>query len=183
MSEVQSTESVRYLPAVGFPGYRVGDDGSVWTCHRWRNFHSGEWRRLTPISAGENPHMKVTLKKGKGRVQKYVHVLVLEAFVGPRPEGMQACHDPDWNPGNNRLSNLRWGTQSDNTQDCLRHGRHFTPFARLPSASKSQQEEIRRRAAGGQSTRTIARSMHLGKSTVWSVIARQGVYKETLNVM
>lgn len=30
MSDVQST--VTYRPINGFPGYRVGDDGSVWSC-------------------------------------------------------------------------------------------------------------------------------------------------------
>ena len=46
-----------------------------------------------------------------------VHVLVLEAFVGPRPEGMWALHGPlryaDGTP-DNRLSNLEWGTPSKN---------------------------------------------------------------------
>ena len=48
-------------------------------------------------------------------------VLVLEAFVGPRPPGMHACHN-DGNPGNNHLENLRWDTQSGNFKDKMRHG-------------------------------------------------------------
>lgn len=54
----------------------------------------------------------------------YVHRLVLEAFVGPCPPGMEACH---WNgiPGDNRLHNLRWDTPSANNADILRLGRHY----------------------------------------------------------
>jgi hypothetical protein len=48
--------------------------------------------------------------------------MVLEAFVGPRPEGMQACHFPDRSTRNNRLENLRWDTGSENTIDKIRHG-------------------------------------------------------------
>ena len=50
-----------------------------------------------------------------------VSVLVLEAFVGVRPEGHEARHlngikDDD------RLANLAWGTHSENYQDRVRHG-------------------------------------------------------------
>lgn len=41
---------------------------------------------------------------------------VLEAFVGPCPDGMECCHRDD-DPTNNILSNLRWDTQSGNAAD------------------------------------------------------------------
>ncbi|CAN5951037.1 unnamed protein product [Sphagnum jensenii] len=50
-----------------------------------------------------------------------VHSLVLETFVGPRPEGMEACHFPDSDPSNNKLQNLRWDTHSENVRDRFRH--------------------------------------------------------------
>lgn len=51
----------------------------------------------------------------------YAHTLVLAAFVGPRPAGMDARH-LDGNPGNNRLDNLAYGTRAENMQDKRRHG-------------------------------------------------------------
>jgi hypothetical protein len=52
-----------------------------------------------------------------------VHTIVLEAFVGPRPDGLVARHGPlkyeDGTP-DNRLSNLEWGTPSENAMDRLR---------------------------------------------------------------
>jgi hypothetical protein len=50
------------------------------------------------------------------------HKLVLWAFVGPRPDGMEACHN-DGNRQNNCLSNLRWDTQAANNRDKIAHGR------------------------------------------------------------
>lgn len=53
-----------------------------------------------------------------------VSQLVLKAFVGPRPRGMEGCHN-DGNASNNYLSNLRWDTHHENMRDVERHGRNF----------------------------------------------------------
>lgn len=52
-----------------------------------------------------------------------VHVLVLEAFEGACPPGHEALHDND-DPTDNRLTNLRWGTRSENLLDRVRNGLH-----------------------------------------------------------
>lgn len=66
-------------------------------------------------------HVGVKLRQGGQVKSRYVHQLVLEAFVGPRPEGLEACH---WNDvsDDNRLDNLRWATKSANRYDCVRNG-------------------------------------------------------------
>tara|TARA_R110000822_G_scaffold105842_1_gene233780 strand:+ start:206 stop:688 length:483 start_codon:yes stop_codon:yes gene_type:complete len=51
----------------------------------------------------------------------YPHKLVMEAFVGKRPVGMECCH-ADGDPWNNNLSNLRWDTRINNSQDKFKHG-------------------------------------------------------------
>jgi hypothetical protein len=56
-----------------------------------------------------------------GRRDCQVHVLILEAFIGPRPTGMQ-CRHLDGNPSNNKLSNLKWGTPKQNAEDRIKHG-------------------------------------------------------------
>lgn len=52
----------------------------------------------------------------------YVHDMVLAAFVGPKPAGLEVCH---WNGirGDNRLDNLRYDTRKANAQDRERHKR------------------------------------------------------------
>lgn len=52
-----------------------------------------------------------------------VHLLVLEAFVGPCPPGLEGCHT-NGDGLDNKLTNLRWDTHAANMQDRLRHGRN-----------------------------------------------------------
>lgn len=60
-----------------------------------------------------------------GRARKFnVHVIVLEAFVGQRPEGMQACHG-NGDRTDPRLENLRWDTAKANAGDREIHGTTF----------------------------------------------------------
>ena len=58
----------------------------------------------------------------KDNKQKIVkpHRLVLEAFVGKCPEGMEGCHN-DGNHQNNKLENLRWDTPKNNHADKVKH--------------------------------------------------------------
>ena len=62
------------------------------------------------------------LKVSIAGVTRPVHLLVLEAFIGPRPSGMVACHR-DENCTNNVLANLRWDTPDANWDDLKRNGR------------------------------------------------------------
>lgn len=50
-----------------------------------------------------------------------VHRIILETFVGKRPDGC-VCRHLNGNPLDNRLSNICWGTPKENAQDSLRHG-------------------------------------------------------------
>lgn len=66
----------------------------------------------------------VTLCLDGVRHHMQVHALVLLAFVGPRPAGMQQICHGNGDGTDNRLSNLRYGSASDNTLDMVRHGVH-----------------------------------------------------------
>lgn len=70
-------------------------------------------------------HMIIQLSRGgrskTGAEFPLVHKLVLEAFVGPRPPGMEACHN-NGDGCDNRLSNLRWDTHRANMADQFEHG-------------------------------------------------------------
>lgn len=115
--------SVRWKPVVGFPGYRVSDDGRIETCHqKFRDtLAAGDWHPMTP-SPSSKGYLRVSLCRDGKRFDRYIHRLVLEAFVGPCPQGMEGCHDPDPNRENNRLQNLRWDTPVANSQDAVRGG-------------------------------------------------------------
>lgn len=109
----------RELP--GWEGlYAISNDGQVKSLPRRRR---KDERVLVPQRETGHPYWFVTLWIGKKPFHKRLHNLMLEAFVGPRPPGMCGLHTDD-NPDNNQLSNLRWGTRSDNSFDMVANGNH-----------------------------------------------------------
>ena len=101
----------RWLPVVGYEGlYEVSDQGRVWS--------EITQRYLKPWLTCGKPQVMLT-----GRRHRYIHDLMLETFVGPRPKGKEACHYNDIG-ADNRLENLRWDTRSANRQDSVRNGTH-----------------------------------------------------------
>lgn len=120
-----------WKPVVGYEGfYEVSNLGRVWSVPRVTIRDNGyplsvSGKFLTPTRiGGRNDWVRVRLCTGSNDSKSFlVHRLVLEAFVGPCPEGMVACHYDD-EPTNNILSNLRWDTQSENEYDRVRNGKH-----------------------------------------------------------
>lgn len=62
-------------------------------------------------------------KQGRKGGPTYVHALVAAAFFGPLPKGMHTRH-LDGDKSNNSVTNLRYGTPSENLYDAVRHGTH-----------------------------------------------------------
>jgi hypothetical protein len=94
--------------------YEVSDQGRV------RNWRTGRVLVPTPNWAG---YLCVRLAKdGKPHAHR-VHRLVLTAFVGPCPDGMETRH-LNGDRADNRLVNLAWSTHSANMRDLRRHGTH-----------------------------------------------------------
>lgn len=105
-----------------FPGYCVGDDGSVWTRRkqcRWGGL-SVEWRPLRP-SPQRSGHLGLHLSDGSKSRGFRVHRLVAHVFLSPCPPGQEVRHK-DGNPANNRAWNLTYGTRRQNIGDAIRHG-------------------------------------------------------------
>ena len=81
-----------------------------------------EGRQLKPFVTGKGYASVKLSKQGVRPVTMYVHDLVLTTFLGPRPVGLEACHN-DGNPWNSVLENLRYDTRSANSRDSVKHGR------------------------------------------------------------
>lgn len=114
----------RWRPVLGFEGrYEVSDGGSVrsipHTVTRSNGIPCRVAGQVLQQFVSAKGHMTTSIDQRKRRV----HRLVLEAFVGPCPPGLQGLHENDV-PSDNRLSNLYWGTPGQNMRDRVRNGVH-----------------------------------------------------------
>lgn len=117
-----------WKPVVGHEeSYEVSDLGRVRSLDREVPCFNGTRRMKGRIlKPGPNNSGHVTVAIGQ-RNSRLVHTLVLEAFVGPRPEGCDSLH-LNHNPKDNRLSNLKWGTRGENVKaDFDRGARKTSP--------------------------------------------------------
>lgn len=109
----------QWLPVPGFEGaYEVSDQGRVRSLPRPRA--KGDVIKAD-ISTTGYPY--VTLTYRGHRRKRRVHQLVAEAFIGPRSPDMEVRH-LDGDRLNPRLTNLAYGTSSQNKLDAVRHGTH-----------------------------------------------------------
>jgi hypothetical protein len=117
-----------WRPVVGFEGYyEVSDQGRVRSVPRVVRCANGVHRRLPGVILAPRPradgHLDASLCRGSLAVNHKVHQLVMAAFVGPRPAGLEVLHG-NGDPTDNRRANLRYGTRSANALDAVAHGTH-----------------------------------------------------------
>lgn len=92
----------------GFPGYKISDDGRVWS-------DNGRWGRCGWLKGrlSTNGYLKVVLCVNGRQCEKLVHRLVAEAFL-PNPEGLPEINHKDECKTNNIVDNLEWCTRKYN---------------------------------------------------------------------
>ena len=137
-----------WKPVHGFNGYEVSNFGRV---RSWRDYQGNDFGRKKPIILRQRFALKrggypfVQIVKNRKYYTKIVHKLVLNAFVGYREEGYE-CRHLDGNPRNNNLSNIKWGTSQENTNDLIRHGWHRNRGEKngMSSLTKSEVFKIKR---------------------------------------
>ena len=106
--------------------YRVSDLGRVESVERIVPCGDGTRTvRQCFLLPGLTPkgYERVVLQGDGARSKQKVHRLVMLAFVGPCPEGLETRHR-DGDKRRNHLANLLYGTSSENTFDAVRHGTH-----------------------------------------------------------
>lgn len=167
-------EAIRYADIPDFWGYRAGTDGSIWSswgqerrkgCNHFITVRNSTWKRLRPGVAGDGS-LCVRLKFKGGKMKTvYVQRLVLLSFVGPCPEGMEACHFPDRDQKNCRLDNLRWDTRSANQMDKVAHG----------TTNRGE------RSAFSKLTEEIVREIRQSREKIQSLADRYGVNNSVIS--
>lgn len=173
---MEKSTSERWLPVLGFQDtYEVSDQGRVRSLPRWsKSRYPTPWLRpgrvLKPNQG--NRYSQVKLHADGKKANLLVHVLVLEAFVGPRPGRAQANH-VNGNRRDNRLANLEWVSPSANVRHSwdtglsqpIRGSRHC-------NAKLTEQQALEVFHAKGKQ-RDIARRFGVSQTAVWQIKAKR----------
>ena len=105
-----------WRPIPGYEGlYEVSNIGRVKSLH-------GRSERILRPSRGNHGYSQVDLYRNHIGETKLIYHLVLESFVGPRPDKLECRHFPDQNPANNYLINISWDTREINAADRIING-------------------------------------------------------------
>jgi hypothetical protein len=156
---------------VGYEGrYMVSSFGNVRSLFARNRTYA---IRLKPTKPSVNPYRKVQLYDGihsEGQSFK-VCVLVLRAFVGECPEGMESCH-ADTNCSNDRLDNQYWGTRKENMQDSVLAGKmggenHYAAI--LTDAQVGRIREMGKQFTGVE----LARIFKVSKSLISAILLQK----------
>ncbi len=117
----------RWKGVVGYEGlYQVSDHGRVRSVDRVVRHYLGGPKKLVgkvlrPSPTGVSGYLATGLcKEGKGGTA-YLHQIVMAAWVGPCPDGLEICHGPK-GVEDNSLSNLSYDTHIQNCLDKRRDG-------------------------------------------------------------
>lgn len=104
----------RWLWILGFPHYQISDHGKVMS-------HHGRVPRLLAERPDSKGYLRAQLSEGGVIVERFVHQLVLEAYVGERPPGTEGRHRNGVRR-DNLWTNLLWSTHAENMRDQYEHG-------------------------------------------------------------
>ena len=108
---------------VSFPNYAVSSDGQVKRVFRGGGYGEGARTRMRDLRPehDKDGYLRVGLCNGLTHRHYHIHTLVLTAFIGPRPQGMEAAHRNGL-PTDNRVENLMWTTHKQNCAHKVLHG-------------------------------------------------------------
>lgn len=177
MSDVDLTAPIDYRQLSDCEGYRFGSNGSIQSC--WAgsgngSYLSDQWHDLNLRLVKGRKYLTVCIKRGGKRFKTAVHPLILEAFAGPAPPGMECRHKDD-NPLNNRADNLVWGTRFENMDDRRRNGIMVRGEKQwMAKMTEPEIREIRSRySAGGVTLQQLADQFGITYQTVHNIVIRK----------
>lgn len=154
---MNATTHEEWRPVVGYEDrYEVSDQGRIRSLdrhvyHPTRDCYQFVQGQIISPDITRQGYFRVRLCRDGEQKRYQLHHLIAEAFFGPRPDGLVVCHYNDVRT-DNRLSNLRYATQSENMHDRVRNnpakthcaqGHEFTPENTYRHWNKKLQKRIR----------------------------------------
>lgn len=155
-----------WKPIPSLPGYSASSNGEI------RNDQTGTIRK--PYIGGAAKYKLLRFTRAGVGICRTVHSLVAEAFLGPRPEGLEVRHI-DGVRSNCSAANLAYGTKRENAADRDKHGntcRGDKNGNRI--VSSEQVAELRMRyAAGGVTQYELADQYGISQAQVNNIVLRK----------
>ena len=157
-----------FVPIPGYEGvYAINQLGQIRRDRAVKGARVGHIRK-TAIHKTRHYEIVRLYRECKGKNHD-VHALVASTFLGPRPEGMEVCHD-DGVHTNNHLSNLRYDTPKANQADKIRHG--TTNRGERNGHAKYDRakiQEIRAAVHAGERVPSIASRLGMPQTTIRNI--------------
>lgn len=123
----------------GYVGiYQASDYGRIRSLPRFNGHYrtTGKVRKTCLMSCG---HLSIQLCKQENWL---VHRLVVLAWLGPCPPGLEVLH-LNHNPADNRIANLKYGTRSENIRaDFARGHRKANPAWVYSQVGRKNKEQM-----------------------------------------
>ena len=167
----------KWCPVVGFDRqFEVSDTGRVRSLPR-------RVRRHDKMIFVHGCELRVCLSGNDGQALKFVHVLVAEAFLPPRPSSAHMVNHKNGKRDDNRVENLEWVTASENQLHSWRVlGRKTTELTRMSAPkgedngravlSNADAESIRQRRKAGETCVLLAKEYGVHPSQISRVSRR-----------
>ena len=154
----------------GFEGYySISDHGGVRAEKREVSGKLGSLRTLPqrPMNPTFNSgYLQISLRKNGQHLTRKIHTLVMLAFVGIKPEGMEVAHF-DGVRTNNHLGNLRYDTRQGNVDDRARHGTNRR--GQESSRSALTEDQVLKIRLDSRPQRTIAKEYGVGHNAIGQI--------------
>jgi hypothetical protein len=157
-----------------YHNYEVSDKGNV------RHIRLKTNRNKQNIPSG---YEFIVIRYNRKYTNVYIHTMVLETFIGPRPENGE-CNHKDGIKSHNWKENLEWTTRAKNIKHSYNLGLHKCPNLhgeRNPNAkiTLEQVQEIRELLSKGITQMEIVKRFGISQTQV-SRIKRKGSWKRVL---
>jgi hypothetical protein len=157
-------------PIPNYEGYYAAEDGSVYSSK------SGKIKKLSFYNSPKHPYYLVSLWVNGKMHTRLLHFLIITAYKGLRPKGMEVRH-LDGNCKNNIPSNLSWGTRAENIEDKRKHG-SITRGERNGRAKLTQDQVSEIRVLKGVFTKKIISELFDVSESTISWIHRGKTWKQ-----
>lgn len=185
VSGVWMSDGEEWRQVVGWEGlYEVSSLGRVMQVGNV-NLKRDTWgSRLPRIVRAypRNGYHRVRLRDESGGVRQVTtHVLVAEAFIGPKPFEDAVVRHLDGTRDNNIPGNLAWGTPLENSADRAKHGRdpNLNKTHCPQGHAYSEENTYRAPSTGHRQCLTCMKSRGEASNPRRNLIRRQGLPKDS----